>query len=227
MCLLITQNENSDNLGKSWLADFFNYNADGVGVMYADKGQLHVIKSLPRTAKDLTAFYRSHIMGRACAWHLRMRTHGNTDLANCHPYEVLNAKDHGLNMWLMHNGVLHTGNAADPKMSDTFHFIADYLRPMLENNPDLIYQPGFQEILGAFIGRSNKLVLLDDLGRMATINKSAGVNWRGHWLSNTYAWTAPVELLPRPKYVAKTAAAVPDYDAWADTSWGGKDYYYS
>ena len=51
--------------------------------------------------------------------------------------------------------------------------------------------PAFSKIVGDHIGSGNKFVLMDNAGRVATINQNAGVFWGGLWLSNTYAWTAP------------------------------------
>jgi len=159
--------------------------------MYVEKGNLVIKKLLPKSASDLESFYISHIQHRNCAWHLRMRTHGDIDLDNCHPYQVLNRKEHGLDMWLMHNGILSTGNKANPKKSDTYHYIKDYLVPMLAKNPDFAFHPAFKLIVAEHIGKSNKFVIMDSSGRMVTINKDAGVYWNGLWLSNTYAWSAP------------------------------------
>jgi hypothetical protein len=119
-----------------------------------------------------------------------MRTHGAIDLLNCHPYEVLNRAEHGIDLWLMHNGILSTGNKANPKMSDTWHYIADYLRPMLAGNPDFAFHPAFKALIEDHIGGSNKFVIMDNEGRQVVINESAGVYWAGLWLSNTYAWDA-------------------------------------
>lgn len=213
MCLLITQNKNAPALKSEWLEDFFSYNSDGVGVMYAHKGNLVIEKLLPKTAIDLEQFYDAHIQNRNCAWHLRMRTHGDIDLDNCHPYQVLNKKEHGLDMWLMHNGILSTGNKANPKKSDTWHYIKDYLVPMLAKNPDFAFHPAFNLIVADHIGKSNKFVIMDNTGRMATINKDAGVYWNGIWLSNTYAWsassTASKKLITDKKKLAKQALEMP------------------
>jgi predicted glutamine amidotransferase len=190
MCLLVTQLSNSPALPEVWLRDFHASNSDGVGVMYVEGQSLVIEKCLPKSADDFVNFYYSHIAGKDCAFHLRMRTHGATDLENCHPYEVLNAKDHGLDLWLMHNGILHTDNKKDTTKSDTWHYIRDYLRPMLANNPDFFVTPEFQDLIESHIGSSNKFVLMDNQNRLVTINESAGVYWGGLWLSNTYAWTA-------------------------------------
>jgi Glutamine amidotransferases class-II len=191
MCLLIKQTARSPRLSSQWLQDFYSRNSDGLGVMYADNGQLVIHKQLPKTAAQLEAFYSEHIHGRDCFFHLRMQTHGDIDLLNCHPYEVLNMAEHGRDLWLMHNGVLSTGNAADTSKSDTWHYINDYLRPMLADNPDFAFSAAFAEVIGAHIGVSNKFALLDNLGQSAVINERSGVYWGGLWISNTYAWSAP------------------------------------
>ena len=207
MCLLVNQKTTSPALSDDWLKDFYANNSDGVGVMYADGGTLIIEKALPSSEKAFIKFYRKHIQGKACAYHLRMRTHGNTDLENCHPYQVLNQSEHGLDLWLMHNGILHTGNKADTTKSDTWHYIRDYLRPMLAANPDFAFHPSFAEIVGEHIGDSNKFVLMDNQGRSATINEKAGVYWAGLWLSNTYAWSASTSALDKPYDDAELAIA--------------------
>jgi hypothetical protein len=172
--------------------------------MYAHNDQLVIEKVLPKNAHQFVAFYREHIEGKPCAFHLRMRTHGAIDLDNCHPYEVLNRAEHGLDLWLMHNGVLSTGNARDLTKSDTWHYIRDFLRPMLANNPDYAFSDSFAQIVGTHIGASNKFVLMDNQGRMTTINRDSGVFWAGLWLSNTYAWSASKNTSKKPVKSLKT-----------------------
>ena len=248
MCLLVTQLSNSPALPESWLRDFHSSNSDGVGVMYVEGQSLVIEKCLPKSADDFVNFYYSHIAGKDCAFHLRMRTHGATDLENCHPYEVLNSKEHGLDLWLMHNGILHTDNKNDVTKSDTWHYIRDYLRPMLANNPEFFTTPEFQDLIESHIGSSNKFVLMDNQNRLVTINESAGVYWGGLWLSNTYAWTASPSAtktydsspelalkqvnespVKKPTYIAKGYGSAPrwqnnygfDYEShWENHSYG-------
>jgi hypothetical protein len=190
MCLLVTQSKISPKLSHEWLKDFYSYNADGIGVMRSKNNQLIIEKILPKDADDFINFYEKHIYGYECAFHLRMKTHGNIDLINCHPYEILNKADHGIDLWLMHNGILHTDNKADITKSDTWHYIKNYLIPMLAKNPDYAFTESFNEIISDHIGTSNKFVIMDNLGRQAVINQDQGVYWAGLWLSNTYAWSA-------------------------------------
>jgi predicted glutamine amidotransferase len=205
MCLLITQDEKSPAISDEWLDDFFSYNSDGIGVMYSENNTLIIEKALPKSKDEFRHFYHSHIKGKTCAFHLRMRTHGEIDMENCHPYEVLNRKDHGFNLWLMHNGVLSTGNDKDKTKSDTWHYIRDFIRPMLESNPDFVFHPSFKEIVEKHIGESNKFVLMSDNGKTVIINEKSGVYWAGLWLSNTYAWSAPSSISETPIASLKTA----------------------
>ena len=199
MCLLVIQHQNAPTLPSAWLADFYAHNQDGVGVMYAKDGKLIVKKILPKTAGDFESFYHKEITGKFCAFHLRMKTHGDINLENCHPYEVLNQAEHGIDLWLMHNGVLSTGNKADQTKSDTWHYIKNYLVPMLAKNPDFAFSQAFSEMVAEHIGSSNKFVLMDNTGRYQVINQDAGVKWGGMWLSNTYAWSAPYSIPKKSK----------------------------
>jgi hypothetical protein len=198
MCLLVTQNKNAPMLSDAWLSDFYSSNSDGVGVMFSHHGELVIKKIIPNTAQEFINFYRENIAGRDCAFHLRMRTHGDIDLLNCHPYEVLNKAEHGIDLWLMHNGVLSTGNKADTTKSDTWHYIKNYLKPMLSGNPDFAFHPSFKALIEDHIGVSNKFVLMDNEGRQTVINQTAGVYWGGLWLSNTYAWSASKSVKNHP-----------------------------
>ena len=182
MCLLVKQ-PSTTAFTDAFLEDVFLKNSDGLGVMYAEDGKLHVYKCLPVTAQDFIDFYRKHAEGRDCVWHARMQTHGDIDFDNCHPYKVTE------DVWLAHNGVLSTGNDADKTRSDTWHFIKNVMTPALTANPELMMDPDWQDFIGDLIGRSNKFGLMNSKGEIAIINESSGVEFVGAWLSNTYAWS--------------------------------------
>ena len=186
MCLLVSQPANS-KFDDDFIKGVYNLNSDGIGVMYAENGTINILKFVPKTEKDFVNFFRTNIEGRDCAWHARMRTHGDIDLENCHPYQVLSQED-GYPLYLAHNGVLSTGNAKDTTKSDTWHYIRDYLRPMLLKNPEFFMTEAFKSIVGSHIGSGNKFILMDAYGNQVTINRHVGVFHEGAWLSNTYAW---------------------------------------
>ena len=186
MYLLITPPEGV-SFSEEFLRGVYDYNSDGIGMMYADNNSLWHAKFVPNSFEQYLTFYREHIEGKPCAWHSRLQTHGKTDLANAHPYEVISA-DEGYPLYLMHNGILSTGNKADVTKSDTWHFIQNFLRPMLLKNPEFFMDPAFEVLIGDFIGRNNKFVLLDAYGNQVTINEDEFVEYNGAKLSNTYAW---------------------------------------
>ena len=113
MCLIITGKSSKvrstllDTHGL--LNDIFTSNPDGIGFMYGTAKGLKVTKTLPKNIGDATAFIqRIPNDDREIAIHFRWTTHGKTDMLNCHPYDVVPGF-----IAMMHNGVLHTGNAAD------------------------------------------------------------------------------------------------------------------
>lgn len=182
MCLL-TQQPASVSFTDAFLLDVYAKNSDGLGVMYAEDGKLHVYKCLPANGQDFVDFYRKHAANRDCMWHARMKTHGDIDMENCHPYSVTE------DIWLAHNGVLSTGNDADHTKSDTWHFIKNVLRPALTADPNLMLDPEWVDFMGSVIGSSNKFGILRSDGASCVINRDSGVEFEKSWLSNTYAWS--------------------------------------
>lgn len=185
MCLLVTQPEGTV-FDDHFLQGVYRHNSDGIGVMLSENNSVVVRRYLPKTEKDFIKFFKANIEGRKCSWHARMRTHGDIDLDNCHPYVVLTEED-GYPLYLAHNGVLHTGNKADLTKSDTWHYIQNYLRPMLLKNPEFFMHPSFADIVGEHIG-NNRFSLMDAYGNLVVVNQNQGVRYNGAWLSNTYAW---------------------------------------
>lgn len=182
MCILIHHTADT-SFSDEVLRDFYSHNPDGFGLMFGDGKKIHVTKSLG-SVDETIALYRDIAEGRECILHYRMKTHGNIDTANCHPYRVTDE------LWLAHNGILSAGNPIRKEMSDTWHIIEYIIRPIAESNMDMLFTADFQEYLGELIGSSNKFALCHADGRIAVINRDAGVEHFGAWLSNTYAWSA-------------------------------------
>lgn len=237
MCLIHTHHADTI-LSDAWVENFYDHNSDGIGMMYSEPDehgvkQLVIKKYLPKNAADAIQFYKENIKGRECVVHWRMATHGDVDLINCHPYEItpLNSSRP---LWMMHNGVLSRGNYGDKSKSDTWHFIKDILKPMLDpelgGNPDLAYNPGFRELVGDAIGTGNRFVFMDAEGDVSIVNRWTGVEWNYMWMSNTYAWDAPTGLNKKgkdgaPRDMSKDHEDTPDdwtsYRNWK--GWKGQD----
>lgn len=190
MCLLIAHPIDTA-FDEDDILDFFSKNRDGIGVMWAATDNnvptLYTRKLLPTTGEDAVEFYKTHCKGRECVIHFRMQTHGHIDLENCHPY-FITRDTHPVA--LMHNGMLYTGNAADKTKSDTWHYINDFLAPLVTKYPTLFAEPEFVAMLGESISASNKFIMLDAYGEMAIVNEEEFVEYKGAKLSNTYAWTS-------------------------------------
>ena len=212
MCLIITGQSSKvrstllDTTGM--LSEIYSINPDGIGVMYSTSKGLKVVKTLPKNVNDAHAFIKKlPTDAREIALHFRWTTHGDTDLLNCHPYDVVTGY-----VAMMHNGVLHTGNAADKTKSDTWHFINDYLKEAVHDAPNLIHTKGFLTMLADFIG-DNRFVFMDGDGRMSHVNYDQGVEHDGLWFSNTYAWK-PATLIPH--YYTNTKHAYARYNSAYD-----------
>jgi predicted glutamine amidotransferase len=182
MCILINHPANT-NFSDELLADFYDFNSDGFGAMYAEAGKLVIIKTLGKP-DEIEALYKKELAHRDCIIHYRMKTHGDIDLDNCHPYRIND------DIWMAHNGILAMGNPIDKRKSDTWHFIEYIIRPALAADPDLIFDLDYQEYLENMIGGTNKFAFMHKSGKSVILNEQAGVTHQGAWLSNTYAWSA-------------------------------------
>jgi hypothetical protein len=223
MCLIITGKSNKvratllNTVGL--LDDIYGANSDGVGFMYGTTDGLKIIKHLPKSVADArAAVSRMPDDDREVAIHWRMTTHGDTDLINCHPYDVIPGY-----VAMMHNGILHTGNAADKSKSDTWHFIKDYIASPVSEHPDLVFNLAFLDMLGDHIG-NNRFVFMNGEGRISHVNFDQGVEHDGMWFSNTYAWV-PSRLIPSyrsAKYATYKANPMLDDDEYDYQEWWDK-----
>jgi hypothetical protein len=189
MCLIIETKKDipiSDEL----MRNFAERNDDGFGFMYVKDNVLETEKYVDQSVDLLIERYQA-LKEYEPMIHLRMKTHGLVDHENTHPYPC------GKGIWLMHNGVLSTGNAKDKDKSDTWHFIENVIKPLFEwGNPHkIIRTPIFKKIMEYIIGGANRFVL-GDRGGFVIINDTSWVTIseeatgaKGLRVSNSYAWS--------------------------------------
>jgi len=191
MCLIIHKPANKQ-LDPGLIKDTYTGNSDGFGLMFAEGGTVAVHKILPKNWTDCLDLYKQ-FEDRELAVHFRLRTHGNIDQSQAHPYEVFNRNNGDpVDLYLMHNGILSEPPEFFKEKSDTWHFIEYILRPMLDHfwrryGTDPLDDFYVKEALESLAGSHNKLLLMDHEGKVTILNKQAGQDKDGLWLSNGYA----------------------------------------
>jgi hypothetical protein len=220
MCLIVHKPAHV-TIDREFADDVYTRNADGFGIIYhevEDGKEFVKTYKLIGSRDDVWAVIQEH-QHRELLIHWRMRTHGDIDLENCHPYALIEG-DGSVPSFMMHNGILQHGNAADTKKSDTWHYIRDTLRPLLMATPDLLESQPFRRLVEADIGSNNKFAIMDVYGKVTVLNRRSGIEWGGMWLSNTYAWSAykfgAVKPVPQTNYASWTNSKTPYYSKATD-----------
>lgn len=189
MCLIIDKPENVV-LPTTHIYHAYHHNNDGFGIMWADRGSVHHVKGL-FGINEISELFSEH-QSKSFVAHFRFATVGSVSKENSHPFQILEKKKNGVDLWMMHNGTLSMLDNIPGNYSDTGWFVESYLKPLLSHNSSLIYDNGFQKILSSAIGRS-KLVFLDSNGGVVRINSELGHQQNGIWYSNQYSIAAPKE----------------------------------
>ena len=228
MCLII-QTEKPSNLKRDLLECAYQSNSDGFGVMFYNGGKIHTHKIVPKTFQDIEKVWDKYRnLEIPMGLHFRFNTNGDTTRAMSHPFQILNKQQHKRDLWVMHNGPQLPAPMIDENKSDTHQFIKWILRPQLANNPDLLYNYEWQEMIVDQIG-TEKLVFLDGKTKEFTIinaNEGKQVDNIG-WLSNTYS----ISRNNGYNYDVTTNTKVPNkskmnynYNSWS-TKWDHDDYF--
>lgn len=181
MCLIINRPEPSVEIPESLLERALGQNPHGWGVMRAGRKGLVIDRGL-KPAGFWNAF--KAVGAAPCAIHFRFSTHGKIDTANCHPFVVCEGQ-----YAVMHNGVIQVP-IVDKDRSDTHHFAAYVLGPILEAHPGLFGSDYLESVLSSLVGPGNKLAIMRADGKCMIVNREAGEEYNGLWLSNGYSLPA-------------------------------------
>ena len=172
MCIAILKTKNSKISRKNLEASAEN-NPDGFGVAWTDGQRLRTFKTMK------AGEWIDKVMGLEKATaiiHARIRTHGETDLENCHPFRVSKG------LAFIHNGCLPISTASNGKRSDTWHFNNKVVQPLVRDVGGIT--PPLVELLHEY-AKGSKLCFLDYRGKFIIINETAG-HWAGGvWYSNS------------------------------------------
>lgn len=188
MCVIIDRPPGVQ-IDKDILHSAITDNDDGWGWMYSDGRDIVADWGL-----DTEGFYESYGSipeDEHVTLHFRWCTHGEVSEANCHPF-IMNDGEYGL----VHNGIVKV-DIVFHDMSDTWHYaygtLADTLK--LHGRSFASGRKGrrMRKTLERNIGGANKMVILRRDGVRMFLNRDAGVEHKGLWLSNRGPLTPPIK----------------------------------
>ena len=122
--------------------------------------------------------------------HFRIKTHGNKDKTNCHPFKV------NEDLVFCHNGIISDVEGSQ-KYSDTIMFNKTILRKLPNG---FVYNKPTLKLMEEFIG-SSKLIFLTSKNEIVIVNEDAGEYNKKGWFSNNswkqrnnYVWAGNTKI---------------------------------
>lgn len=184
MCLIVFHPPNAKAVPIATLERAARSHPDGLGVMHAAGGKLHLTRFPPESVEAGLDYAVATLAAGSAAIHFRTATHGSIGLSNTHPIEVVPG------VGLMHNGILTGGKETVTGASDTALFAQQVLRQLPRKwwrNAALC------DLMGEAVGTFNKLLVMDATGYARIINEDHGVHDGGNWFSNA-SYLPPVSV---------------------------------
>lgn len=174
----------------------FTLNNDGFGLMHVKNGRVRTYRKMAKTSGEVFSIVQRY-RDQEMAGHMRLATSGDVNKKMCHPLKILRKETDGADLYMMHNGVMNFLPTENKRGSDTWHLAELWLKPWLKREgPDLVQDEKFQFMIQRFIGGTNKLLFLDDMGRYTFINKDLGSEKlvKNCWVSNPSAVYRPTTV---------------------------------
>jgi hypothetical protein len=174
MCLAIYKPAGV-SIPKEHLEQGFENNSDGAGLCFPYNRRVEILKGF----FAFESFYKTYLDVQAYPLlvHFRLRTSGNKDEVNCHPWRI--DDKHAM----IHNGVLDHPSTAT--RSDTGCFTEDILKPLWAQNRQWWRTRASRRVMEMAIGRTNKIAVLDHKGHCVIWGEAEG-EWKdGVWYSNS------------------------------------------
>lgn len=190
MCIAIAK-QAGVAITESILRNCFENNPDGAGFCVEVDGQLKINKGY-FTFEDFYAAYQPYEYQKSLI-HFRIRTHGNVDVDNCHPFVVTD------DVAFIHNGIISNVTAKGSE-SDTIVFNKLYLQPIVAKyGQEALTSTALKNLIENFIGFSKLAVFVKGQEDFIFFNESMGNRSKeGIWFSN-YSWQNTKTYTPPPK----------------------------
>lgn len=179
MCCLIYASKGTvvpeDHISEAW-----RMNPHGGGFAWIDPNKEGGVWYSKRHM-DLNAFKHNlkDVKDTPLIMHFRIASVGKRIPENTHPFVI----GKGLSGWVMaHNGTIPDMDLRGDE-SDTSAFARDVLGPLMDNNPNQIFDPDTKRTLEERI-KGSKMVLMGPKGQHVILNEGLG-HWKdGIWYSN-------------------------------------------
>ena len=156
MCIIVSKEKGKDLPSKKTLKRCFDYNSDGAGFMYVNKGKVIIDKGY----MSFTSFYKRlqelkkefNLKDKALVMHFRIGTSGVGKKNLTHPFPLTNNfkelnKTHTKSeLGIAHNGIIKDYEY-DDILSDTQSFIKDFMYPISRLSKDFYKRGDIQKIL--------------------------------------------------------------------------------
>lgn len=190
MCVIIHKPKGVD-LPEAHIRKAATANSHGYGILWYDQKD-RIVKAHKQAEYKIEDVIKqvAELKDTEVLLHFRIKTHGSVNDDNCHPFKVLDKGDTGMEMWLMHNGVIHKAKTEGDE-TDTMAFNREMLIPVLKHKPGILREEAFQKFAGEYIGHS-KLAFMFGKGETVIVNKDKGTERGGCWYSNHSAFPTVV-----------------------------------
>lgn len=162
-------------------------NPHGTGAWITDpKGNAATVEKALDYEGEKKVLAKANRKGVRSIIHFRLATHGDKDLANCHPVEVpLNRRD-GYRQWVIHNGIFSGLGHERQTESDTAHF-ARLVASIGGKDPRrLMTDVTVHDVLALLGGSGNRYVLVDSAGSSVLFHPKLWEDYHGLRCSNTH-----------------------------------------
>lgn len=233
MCVIIARAPNVD-IDPEKIESACIVNNDGYGFTVINDGKFDTYKNVaPNKAAELIKRLED-AKDQMVMVHLRFRTDGDISLENCHPFTVTTKDDHGIDIQLMHNGVISDFSGGKDEYSDTYRFNELILKPLfirslkaLEDPSKWASDPTISMIVHKYAGAGNVFTIYDTDGNSLVTNKARGVEHKGWWASNAYSFNSYHRTPAKQTSSGGVYAGPPygGYNAYKDDNdyWNEKD----
>lgn len=173
MCIIVAKKKEVELPKIEYLENSFDFNNDGAGFMYVDRGKVVIDKGYMKF-KDFKHQYEklckkfNNFKNKALVMHFRIGTSGTNSRENTHPYAIsdnykeLHKTKVITDLGVVHNGIIHSYTPTGKNKhntNDTQEFIMKYLYPLYKNYKDFYKNDYIMEGIGDITG--SKLTFLD------------------------------------------------------------------